>query len=65
MNIKVSLKVLLAKNSINVAQLAEHLGVSKQAIYGYMRQDVRMSTVEKLAEAFGMKVSEFIELGEQ
>ncbi len=65
MIIKKSLTAAMKKDHLSVAAVAKLLGVTNQAVYKYMLQDVRMSTVTKLAELFDMKASQFISLGEE
>ncbi len=64
MSFKKSLKICMATHEMKVSDIADQLGVTIQAVYFYNTRDVRMSTVVKVANLFGMKVSEFLALGE-
>ncbi len=65
MSIKRSLNICMAKRDMKITDVAEKLGVTKQAIYNYMLKDARLSTIDKLAKLFNMKTSEFLALGEE
>jgi len=65
MDLGLSLKIALAKSKKSQAQLADDLGLKRQAVNrwattGSMTKD----TIEVLANYFGMKPSEFVSLGE-
>ncbi len=65
MNVKISVKVALARNDMTVRELAEKMGVSRARVYDIINQPSPLiTTIENVANAFGMKVSEFIALGE-
>lgn len=65
MNIGKSLKVALAKKGMRQNELAEQMKVSRQWIGKLANSEkAGMGSVELLANAFGMTVSEFIALGE-
>lgn len=65
MNIKKSLKVAMAKNGYTAQDVANKMNVSRTRIYAITNQvSPRNETIERLSEVFGMKVSEFISLGE-
>lgn len=65
MNIKMSVKVALARRDMTVKELAERMGVSRTRVYDIIKQPAPLiTTVEKVADAFDMRVSEFIALGE-
>lgn len=65
MNIKKSLDMALAKRGQTKKEFAESIGVSKESLYACTYQtNVTTATIERLANGLGMKVSEFIALGE-
>lgn len=65
MNVGKSIKVALAKKDMNQQDLAEKLRVSKPYVSQLAgKEHAGMGTVVLLADAFDMKVSEFIALGE-
>jgi len=65
MNAGKSIKVALAKRSMNQKQLAQKMGVSTAYICRLAAQEhIGMGTVVTLASQFGMKVSDFLALGE-
>lgn len=65
MNIGKSIKVALAKKEMSQQDLAEKMKVSKPYVSQLAgKAHAGMGTVVLLAEAFSMKVSEFLELGE-
>lgn len=65
MNVGKSIKVALAKREMNQADLAEKMKASRPYISQLAgREHAGMGTVVLLADAFDMKVSEFIALGE-
>jgi plasmid maintenance system antidote protein VapI len=66
MNIGISIKVALAKRGINQKALAEKMGTTPAAISQLAAQEsCTGATIKKLADAFGMKASEFVALGEE
>ena len=66
MHIGKSFRIAVVKTGLSVDDIAKKMDVGKDRVYQLRR--TRISTtcthLEKLAKAFGMKVSEFIELGE-
>lgn len=65
MNIKMSVKVALARHDMTVKELAERMGVSRTRVYDIIKQPApRITTIQKVADAFDMRVSGFIALGE-
>lgn len=65
MNIGKSIKVALAKKDMNQQDLAEKMKVSKPYVSQLAgREHAGMGTVVLLADAFDMKVSDFVALGE-
>lgn len=65
MNIKKSIKVAVAQRGITQNQLAEEMKVSPSTLSGMLsRNTVTAPTLNKMADALGMKVSELIALGE-
>ena len=65
MNLKKSIRVMLAKNEWNLADLALRMGISAGRMGVMVNQNtVSSKTLEKLAAVFDMKLSEFIALGE-
>lgn len=66
MNVGKSLKVALAKKGMRQNEFAAQMNLSRQWIGKLANSEkAGMGSVEKLAEAFGMSVSEFIKLGEE
>lgn len=65
MNLRKSIKVALAQRGTTQKALAEELGMSETGISQLAAQkSCTGATLQKLATAFGLKVSEFIALGE-
>lgn len=65
MNAGKSLKIALAKREMNQKQLAAKMKVSTAYICRLAaKEKIGMGTVTLLSEAFDMKVSEFVALGE-
>lgn len=65
MNVGKSIKVALAMREMNQQDLAVKMVVSKPYVSQLAgKQHAGIGTVTLLAEAFGMKVSEFLALGE-
>lgn len=65
MNVGKSIKVALAKKEMNQQDLAAKMNVSKPYVSQLAgKEHAGMGTVSLLAEAFGMKISEFLALGE-
>lgn len=65
MNLRRSIKTALAQRDMTQKALAEKLGMLETSISQLAAQkSCQGSTLVKLAEAFGMKVSEFVALGE-
>lgn len=66
MNIGKSIKVALAQRDMKQNQLAERLGKSPRWINLLANSDgASTATIQMLADAFGMKASEFVALGEE
>jgi len=66
MNVGKSVKIALAKRGTNQTRLAESLGVTAVWVNRLANsRSASMATVETLASAFNMKVSDFIALGEE
>lgn len=65
MNLGKSINVARAKHGLQVKELAERLGISPTSLSQLSAQkSCTGATLQKLADAFGMKVSEFVALGE-
>ncbi len=65
MNVGLSIKVALAKKDMKKSDLAREMGWSAQYVHKICKSnDLGMGSVIKLSEYFGLKVSEFIALGE-
>lgn len=65
MNIKMSVKIAMARHDMTVRELAEKMEVSRTRVYEIIKQPAPLiTTVQKVANAFGMRVSDFIALGE-
>lgn len=65
MNIGRSIKVALAKRDMKQIDLAKSMGCSVAYISKICRsKESGIGTIQKLADFFGMQVSEFIALGE-
>lgn len=66
MNIPKSIRVALAKQDMTRQQLAERTGVHETNISKMVngKYGISADQVEGFAKAFGMKVSEFVALGE-
>lgn len=65
MNVGKSLKVALAKKGLRQNEFAAKLKVSRQWIGKLANSEkAGMGSVETLASAFGMSVSDFLKLGE-
>lgn len=65
MNVGKSIKIALIKQGMEQRDLAEKMKVSKPYISQLAgKEQIGMGTVVLLAEAFSMKVSDFLALGE-
>lgn len=65
MNIKKSVNIATAKAGITKRDLAALMGISPSSLSGVLGRNVPTGdTLEKMARALGMKVSELIALGE-
>lgn len=66
MNIPKSIRVALAKQEMTRQQLSERTGIHETNISKMLngKYGVSANHVELFANAFGMKVSEFVKLGE-
>lgn len=66
MNLRKSIKVALAQGGISQKLLAEQLHMTQSSMSQLAAQEsCTGATMKKLAKAFGLKVSEFIALGEE
>lgn len=66
MHIGKSIKVSLAKAGMSQRQLADKMGLSVRFITTLAnRKTANLATVERIATVFGLKVSEFIAIGEE
>jgi DNA-binding Xre family transcriptional regulator len=66
MDTQKSIRIAMAKKGINQKKLAEDLKMGQSSLSLLMKQDsCTGATMRKLAGYFGMKVSEFIALGEE
>ena len=60
-----AVKIARAKTNTNISQIAANMGVNRKTLYSAIRNgNPSIKTIEKIAEAFSMPVSELIELGE-
>lgn len=58
MNIAETIKILCVRRGISVAELSVRLGNSKQNLFNKLyRNDMKLSDVEKIAEALGADLS--------
>jgi len=65
LDIKKSFKVACAKKGMTTKDVAAIYGVTPRAInITINRKKTNIYTIQRLADAFGMKASEFIALGE-
>jgi transcriptional regulator with XRE-family HTH domain len=65
MNLGKSINVARAKHGLKAKELAERLGMTQTSLSQLSAQtSCTGATLQKLAAAFDMKVSEFIALGE-
>lgn len=65
MNIKKSFDKARAEAQLKTEQIAERMGIKRQTLSTMVaRSDLKASTIQRMADAFGMKASEFIALGE-
>ncbi|MNQ26398.1 helix-turn-helix protein [compost metagenome] len=65
MNIGKSLKIAMVKQNLDQSGLAEKLGIHKTSVSRMANNHgINCETLSRLATAFGMKVSEFVALGE-
>lgn len=63
MNLKKALKIALAQKGMTYIELAEKMGVTKARLYN-LKENSNTSSIQAIASSLGMKVSEFIALGE-
>jgi len=65
MNIGKSLKISLLKNNMEQSDLADKVGIHQSSISRIScGKIITTETLERIAKAFNMKVSEFIAVGE-
>lgn len=65
MNAAKSMKIAMAQREINQTQLAEKIGITQGALSALAsRKNWNAESMQKVAKALGMKVSEFVALGE-
>jgi transcriptional regulator with XRE-family HTH domain len=65
MNVGKSIKVALAKRGVTQVDMAKKMGCGRVWLSRLANsRSASMNTVEELAAAFDMKVSEFVALGE-
>lgn len=65
MNLEKSINMIMAINEVNQAELAKMTGITSPAISIIKRNNaISTKTLIKLADTFGISVSEFIALGE-
>lgn len=65
MNIGKSLKMSLLKNDMEQSDLADKIGIHQSNISKIScGKTITTATLERLATAFNMKVSEFVAIGE-
>lgn len=65
MNAAKSMKIALAQQGLNQTQLAAKAGITQPSISGLAnRANWNAESLQKIATALGMKVSEFVALGE-
>jgi transcriptional regulator with XRE-family HTH domain len=65
MDIGKSIRIALAQRGKKAVWLAGELGITKQAVSQLMtKRSATGATIKKLADAFNLKASEFIALGE-
>jgi len=62
--LKVAVKTAIARKGITIIELADKMGRNRKTVYSAINGNPSLSTVEKIAEAMDMKVSELIALGE-
>lgn len=65
MDIAKSIRLALAHKNMSKTALARELGCKLPSITQLLSRDcIKSDTIQKLATVFGMKVSEFVALGE-
>ena len=65
MNASRSMKIALAKQGLNQTQLAIKAGVTQPSISGLAkRSNWNCESLQRIADALGLKVSEFVALSE-
>ena len=65
MNIGKSLKIALIQNNMEQADLADRMGIHQSNISKISRgKTITTETLQRIAKAFNMKVSEFLAIGE-
>lgn len=65
MNIKKSTAIAMAKQGINQTELGRRLSLSPSVVSKQLKREFpNLSFVKMVADEFGVKVSEFIALGE-
>lgn len=65
MNVKKSLTIAMAMKETNVDSLSARLNCSKSNLYKILTgSDPKVGTLERIAEALDMKLSDLIKLGE-
>ena len=60
------LRVAQELNSINSNQLSTMMGVSRQRVFQWRKQEnIKLHTLEKLCGIFGMSLDQFCKLGDR
>lgn len=66
MNIGLTIKQLQEDNGVSCVALAESLGVAPQQLSRWRNaEDLKLSTVIKVADVFGLGIDEFIAYGKK
>lgn len=65
MHLGTSLKIALAMKNLKNKELAEHLGVSSAQVSNWVSSGkMTLANLNRVCDALGMSVSEFVALGE-
>jgi transcriptional regulator with XRE-family HTH domain len=65
MNLKASFAIAKSKNEMTMKEIADRAGLNESTITRMKKSNTApLSTIKKIADVYGMSVSEFLLLGE-
>lgn len=61
-NLLESVKTACIKRQITMTDVAERIGIARNTLYISLRADIRISTLQRIADAIGCNITEFFTL---